>query len=181
VDSNHRPLGYAYHYSFRCLAQPVCSLDFPFTLGPATPPLGCLPSSLYTFSDCLTTFRAWLGIATTGGFPEFGRCHTRVFPMCSPLQDQVPSVAIIGGMRFSLPLVSFDHVNLTGVADEHIYREDIEYIQNVSPQLRVHLLILRNRAQRATGLLHPASSKYLDHNPIICQGYFSRLLIQYQL
>ena len=48
-DLNPRPLGYAYHYSFRCLVIPVCGPDFLFILGPASPPLGCLPSSLYTF------------------------------------------------------------------------------------------------------------------------------------
>gem|GEM_PF-3728675 len=31
-DLNPRPLGYAYHYGFRCLKQSVCGLDFPFTL-----------------------------------------------------------------------------------------------------------------------------------------------------
>jgi hypothetical protein len=34
-DLNLRPLGYAYHYSFRCLDEPVCGLDFLFTLDPA--------------------------------------------------------------------------------------------------------------------------------------------------
>ena len=59
---NPRPLGYAYHYSFRCLDSPVCGLDFPFTLGPALPPLGCLPSSLYTFFKSVLALKAWLGI-----------------------------------------------------------------------------------------------------------------------
>ncbi len=36
-DLNPRPLGYAYHYSFRCPAQ-VCGPDFPFALAH---PIGC--------------------------------------------------------------------------------------------------------------------------------------------
>ncbi len=45
--------GYAYHYNFRC--HFVCGLDYAFTR------VGCLPSSLYTFSD--RNVEAWLGVA----------------------------------------------------------------------------------------------------------------------
>jgi hypothetical protein len=70
-DLNLRPLGYAYRYSFRCLAKwPVCGLDFLFTLRPALPPLGCLPLSLYTFSDSVSTTKAWLGITLPPASPS---------------------------------------------------------------------------------------------------------------
>lgn len=42
LDLNQRPIGYAYHYSFRYLLR-VCSLDCLFTR------MGYLPYSLYTF------------------------------------------------------------------------------------------------------------------------------------
>ena len=52
-DLNLRPLGYAYHSSFRWPVCAGCGLDFLFTLGPTMSPLGCLPLSLYTFPSCL--------------------------------------------------------------------------------------------------------------------------------
>ncbi len=75
---NPRPLGYAYHYSLRCLEEPVCGLDFLFTLGPAQPPLGCLPSSLYTFSNNGSVARAWLGITAPPASPNLTGDHTEV-------------------------------------------------------------------------------------------------------
>jgi hypothetical protein len=72
VDLNHRPLGYAYRYSFRCLAEPVCGLDFPFALGPVSPPLGRLPSSLYTFACDACHQRLARGYPANG-FPDFDR------------------------------------------------------------------------------------------------------------
>jgi hypothetical protein len=36
---------------------PVCGLDFPFTLDTLSRSLGCLPSSLYTFSQWLQSQR----------------------------------------------------------------------------------------------------------------------------
>jgi len=44
------------------------------------------------------------------------------------VQDQLPSVTILSGTRLSLTLVGFDKMDFTAVADEHIYREDIEQI-----------------------------------------------------
>ncbi len=70
---NLRPLGYAYHYSFRCLAEPVCGLDFLFTLGPASLPLGCLPLSLYTFPSVPYGTRSLARDYPASGFPEFDR------------------------------------------------------------------------------------------------------------
>jgi len=69
LDSNQGPTGYASHYSFRCPFR-VCGLDYPFT------PVGCLPSSLYTF----LTSEARLGITLSFdlGFPEFGRYHLAI-------------------------------------------------------------------------------------------------------
>ncbi len=77
-DLNPRPLGYACHYSFRCPANPVCGLDFLFTLGPAAPPLGCLPSSLYTFPESVAALRAWLGITPLPASPNLTGDHTEV-------------------------------------------------------------------------------------------------------
>ena len=77
-DLNLRPLGYAYHDSFRCLDEPVRGLDFLFTLGPALPPLGCLPLSLYTFSESLTAFKAWLGVTPLTASPNLTGCRTEV-------------------------------------------------------------------------------------------------------
>jgi hypothetical protein len=67
-DLNPRPLGYAYHFSFRCLNNQFVVWTFPSSSAEL---LGCLPSSLYTFSQEL--LRAWLGITIARGFPEFER------------------------------------------------------------------------------------------------------------
>lgn len=64
-DLNLWPLGYAYHYGFRRLFI-VCGLDFPFILDFT---LGCLPTSLYTFSKPFR-FRAWLGITSLTASPN---------------------------------------------------------------------------------------------------------------
>jgi hypothetical protein len=42
LELNQRPIGYAYHYNFRCLFR-ICGLDCLFIR------VGCLPFSLYTF------------------------------------------------------------------------------------------------------------------------------------
>jgi len=75
---NPRPLGYACHYSFRCLDKPVCGLDFLFTLGPALPPLGCLPLSLYTFFKRVLALKAWLGITPLPASPNLTGDRTEV-------------------------------------------------------------------------------------------------------
>jgi hypothetical protein len=64
----------------------------------------------------------------TTGFPEFDRLSRRNFFPRSPLQNEVPSVAILCGTRLSLTLVSFDQVKFTSVADEHFDRENVEQI-----------------------------------------------------
>ena len=51
--------------------EPVCSLDFPFTLGRY--PLGCLTSSLYTFSFGLHVLQSFARDYPANGFPEFVR------------------------------------------------------------------------------------------------------------
>lgn len=48
------------------------------SLHPSAKPGGCLPSSLYTFSDLLV--RAWLGITTARGFPDFDRLSHQGLP-----------------------------------------------------------------------------------------------------
>src|SRR5690606_679918 len=50
---------------------------------------------------------------------------------CSPLRNQVPGVAIVGGSWFSLTLLGFHHVNLTAVVNEDIDREDVEHVSIV--------------------------------------------------
>src|SRR5215470_7997880 len=62
------------------------------------------------------------------GFPEFDRLSRRSFLLRSPLQNLVPSVPVYGRTRLSLTLVSFNQVNFTGVADEHINWENVEQI-----------------------------------------------------
>ena len=77
-DLNPRPLGYARHYSFRCLGNPVRGPDFLFILGPALPPLGCLPSSLYTFRRSATAPPAWLGVTPLPASPNLTGDRTEV-------------------------------------------------------------------------------------------------------
>ena len=45
---------------------------------PALPPLGCLPSSLYTFSVDLTATRAWLGVTPPTASPTLTGDRMRV-------------------------------------------------------------------------------------------------------
>jgi len=56
--------------AFAAWREPVRGLDFLFTLGPAPPPLGCLPLSLYTFSTALRVGRAWLGVTPPMASPN---------------------------------------------------------------------------------------------------------------
>ncbi len=82
-DLNRRPSGYAYHYSFRYFDESnLLVWTFP---SPTPEAFGCLPSSLYTFSEIIMRcFRAWLGI-TISGFPEFDRSSRATFIARSPL------------------------------------------------------------------------------------------------
>ncbi len=95
--------------AFAAWPEPVRGLDFLFTLGPAMPPLGCLPSSLYTFpgrlssnrkrqhemlqlhmSDRLLGTLPLQGLARgypANGFPEFDRLSRRSFLLRSPVQE----------------------------------------------------------------------------------------------
>ena len=50
--------------------NPVCGPDFLFILGPALPPLGCLPSSLYTFFRSAPAPSAWLGVTPLPASPN---------------------------------------------------------------------------------------------------------------
>ena len=51
------------------------------------------------------------------------------YPMCSPLQYQLPGLAIRGGTWFSLALLGFDQVKFTAVADEHLIGNETEVLE----------------------------------------------------
>ena len=53
---------------------------FPSPSDRLLPPLGCLPSSLYTFSASFTGRRAWLGVTPPTASPTLTGCRTRVSP-----------------------------------------------------------------------------------------------------
>jgi hypothetical protein len=58
--------------------ESVCGLDFLFTLDQHMLPLGCLPSSLYTFSFTELTEGAWLGVTPLAASPNLTGDRTEV-------------------------------------------------------------------------------------------------------
>ena len=58
--------------------NPVRGPDFLFILGPALPPLGCLPLSLYTFCRSAMAPPAWLGVTPLPASPNLTGDRTEV-------------------------------------------------------------------------------------------------------
>src|SRR3989338_8470272 len=112
--------------AFAARLKPVRGLDFLFTLGRPKSPLGCLPLSLYTFLEY--RFRGLARDYHATGFHEFDRYSRTGFPLRSPLQNQLPRVAIGGRLRLTLALAGFHQMYLAGVAGEHCHRKYVEQV-----------------------------------------------------
>ena len=81
---------------------PVCGLDFLFTLGPASPPLGCLPSSLYTFFRSISASKAWLGITPLPASPNLTGDHAEVSFRTARRRSVIAPLEAISGLRHIL-------------------------------------------------------------------------------
>src|SRR5260370_41482582 len=95
-------------------------LESGLSLPPRHNPLGCLTSSLYTFSRGLFILESFARDYPASGFPEFLRRSHVGFPACSPLGKQLPSAPITGGSGSSLSLLNMDGRTVTAEADEYL-------------------------------------------------------------
>ena len=118
--------------AFAAQPTPVCGLDFPFTFRSVRTAKVPAVKSLHLLCQLHRPQSLARGYPTNG-FPDFDRLSHASFLTCSPVQNQLPSVTILNRTRLSLTLVSFDQVDLTAVAYEHL----------PSPLSLVLMLILR--------------------------------------